>query len=346
MKDECNSETERLNTEAMEWLARGELTDPREQERFTSWVTRSPQHVSAFLAGKYWRDGLSDALAEMPTDVNQLLAGSDNVIDVGDRVPGARKRMLKLRVPRWVAALAASAAGMAAVALLFVPSARELFGIPSVYETSLGEQRSVALNDGSVVTLNTQSEIRVDFSEHERNIHLDSGQATFAVAHDSARPFRVHVDGGVIEAIGTKFDVRRLGDRTRVAVIEGRVRIRSSLANPAPAQLSAGEGATLLVAGAVTPPSQVDIPQVVAWQQRRLVFVDEPLSNIVDEFHRYTRVRLRVEGEAIGARRYSGVWDADRPDKLLSYLSTYGNLSVDREGEDYVIRAGREASSR
>ncbi|MEJ1960797.1 MAG: FecR domain-containing protein [Gammaproteobacteria bacterium] len=95
------------------------------------------------------------------------------------------------------------------------------------YSTAVGEQRVIELQDGSTVRLNTQSRIAVRLSEHTRDIRLISGEAIFKVHHDTARPFRVHTLGAFIQAVGTEFNVYRRADRTKVAVLEGRVQISS-----------------------------------------------------------------------------------------------------------------------
>ena len=217
-----------------------------------------------------------------------------------------------------------------------------------VYATSVGEQRTISLADGSLIALNTQSRVRVDYSDEARDIYLIDGQALFTVSHDSNRPFRVHVSGGpVVQAIGTKFDVRRLRNRTTVAVLEGRVQVTPSTNNvdtstPDPlvhrAKLGAGEAINVQDTGAMTTLAAVDLVEVNAWQQRRLIFKDRALSEIVEEFNRYNRQPIRIADDDLATRRYSGVWDADHPDVLFRYLLSDGDVTIDRNDERIVIR--------
>lgn len=339
---------ERLAAEAAEWAAREAHTNPVERDEFTRWLRRSPAHVKEFLLASGWNDALPADLAKWRIDADQLLSGSTNVIHVtGRTAPVARSRFHGFRWPR-LALIAFSASAAAAVALVAWPFVRD-FWPANIYATSVGEQRTVALSDGSIVAMNTQSRIRVDYSAEARTVYLSAGQAMFTVSHDAERPFRVHVDGGaVVQAIGTKFDIRRMADRTSVAVIEGRVQITpaesrrpgedSLIAMAERTRLAAGEAVTILDRGGMTPPATIDFADVNAWQQRRLMFRDDTLRDVVDEFHRYTRTRIRIEGEELAERRYSGVWDADRPEILLTYLSSYGNVSVHREGDGFVLR--------
>jgi transmembrane sensor len=94
-----------------------------------------------------------------------------------------------------------------------------------VYATTLGEQRSLALNDGSTVQLNSLSKIRIRYSQYERTVDLVEGQALFHVAKDSTRPFIVYSGQTRVRAVGTQFDVYRKADGIVVTVVEGRVAV-------------------------------------------------------------------------------------------------------------------------
>jgi ferric-dicitrate binding protein FerR (iron transport regulator) len=79
---------------------------------------------------------------------------------------------------------------------------------------------------------------------------------------------------------------------------------------------------------------------ISAWQQRRLVFTDDTLGDIAEEFSRYNRSpQIRIEGDALRARRFSGVFDADNPEGLLLYLAVDKSVVMDRDGDDVVIRS-------
>jgi transmembrane sensor len=216
------------------------------------------------------------------------------------------------------------------------------------YTTDVGEQRAIALKDGSTVVLDTQSRLRVQLSAHERSFYLE-GQALFSVAHDPSRPFRVRTAATMVEAIGTEFNVRtqRL---TTVAVLDGVVRLYSQesgnasehgsdgVPSVAPARLSAGEAVSINGSGEITGRMKVDRATVTAWEQRRLVFSRVSLEDIVREFNRYNRKgRLRVEGNA-ASLRFGGVFDATDPGPLLLLLAKNRSVVLQRSGDDVIIR--------
>jgi transmembrane sensor len=238
-----------------------------------------------------------------------------------------------------------------AIALLYFVPAHDA----NRYATGIGEQRTVALADGSVVTLNVATELDVEFTPQWRDIHLRSGQALFTVAHDSSRPFRVHVDETIVKAIGTKFDVRRAGGGTLVYVVEGRVRIEppelAALDDPsmrtprlAAFDLTPGEGTTIRQDGHVDPTARINLKAMSAWQSRRLVFEERSLGDIATEFGSYVRApKLIVEGAELRARLYTGSFDADRLDSFIDYLQRDASVEILRDGDRVIVRPAADA---
>jgi ferric-dicitrate binding protein FerR (iron transport regulator) len=123
-------------------------------------------------------------------------------------------------------ALAASVLLMIAAASAWIYTQRD------TYTTGIGEQRSIALADGSTVDLNSRSKLRIRYTDNERDVELLKGQAVFRVAKDHTRPFVVEANGTRVRAVGTQFDVYRKTSDTIVTVLEGRVAVASENASP------------------------------------------------------------------------------------------------------------------
>lgn len=345
-----------LADEAAEWLFRLEAASPEERRAFVRWLKSSKDAPDEVLLAKSTDILLRQLLRERPIELDDVHADVSNVTTLIAAQDAAAVSSVRLsKVPRadsrgrwaWISGLGVGLA--AAITLLVVepPFVSQLLH-PDVYTTAIGEQRSVELTDGSAVSINAKSSVRVTFTDDARDVYLNAGQAMFTVAKDPDRPFRVHVNGTVVQAIGTKFDVRRGAGRISVAVVEGTVQITteaagnrtaSALATLAAAtRVNAGEGVSVADAGRITPPTPISVADVSAWQQRRLVFADNTLAEIADEFARFNRTpQLRIEGEALRARRFSGVFDADTPEALLLYLSADETIAFDRHGDEIVI---------
>ena len=340
--------------QAADWHRVMQTAGPQERAAFWEWMRASPTHVRELLLADKLDEELGGIDPDHRIDIAALLAqASSNVAPIRDHLVFPIPNVERQRHPLlWIGRVAACAAVLAVTAGLtyFVADAR------GTYVTKLGEQRIFELEDGSVIYLNTQSRVKVRFTAQARDIYLRDGQAMFQVQHDAARPFRVHAADTVIQAIGTQFDVRLFPDRTMVSVVEGTVQVFANEekieAAPgkvtllAPAKITAGEGAVIDGGGKIEHSTRVDAEAVTAWRQQRLVFRDETLSHIASEFNRYnTTPRLRVEGEALGAKRFNGVFNARSPESLVAYLAQDAGIVFERNAGEVVIREVDAAGS-
>jgi transmembrane sensor len=79
--------------------------------------------------------------------------------------------------------------------------------------------------------------------------------------------------------------------------------------------------------------------KTVAWRERRLIFDDAPLEDVIYEFNRYNQSpRLTLEGVPPGSHHYNGIFDAADPDSLAELLSREPDLSIERRNGEIVIR--------
>lgn len=213
----------------------------------------------------------------------------------------ALKALVSGRSAPWILGL-----GLAAAALVSVVVVTQPFG--QTYRTGVGERRAVALADGSTIELNTDSVVRVRLSRARRAISLDKGQALFAVAHDTARPFVVTAGDTAVRAVGTRFEVYRTGAAVRVILAEGQVQV-SRANGPAPTMMRAGT--RLDVAGkAPARPVAVDVAAATGWTDGRLTFQDAPLAEAVAEVNRYSRKKVVLGPGTPADERVNGIFDA------------------------------------
>lgn len=330
---------------AAEWLERLKEAGPHDRAEFNRWLRESPRHVREILLATTWDTALGNMDPDRRIDVERLIAeASVNVVPVRS----SHSQTVHGRgVPSWpwTVSLGFGCAALVAAVILWSGAVSSLL-FPDRYATSTGEQRAIQLADGSVVALNTQSNVRVELSRYGRDVYLNAGQALFAVAHDANRPFRVHIGEAVVEAIGTKFDVYRRSDRTDVAVIEGRVEIDTEAPRTSAGtepqlgpQLGVGQMSSIVADGRVTAPQKVEVGDIGAWQQRRLVFRSTTLAEMAAEFARYNRSPVIViEDKELQARRFSGVFNADDPESLVTFLESDDEISIERQGDRFIVR--------
>jgi len=207
------------------------------------------------------------------------------------------------------------------------------------YATEIGRMQAVQLADGSRMELNTNTRVRTDVTAARRAVTLESGEAYFDVVHDANRPFIVYAGNRRITDLGTKFSVFRDGDDVRVLVREGRVRvdILNGAASATPVVAEAGHsvitkgGETLLLSK-----PERDITDDLSWRSGMLVFNQQTLVEAAEQFNRYNRRQLMVEGEARKIR-IGGSFKADNVEVFVLLLHRGFGLSVNDEGKRIVV---------
>lgn len=185
------------------------------------------------------------------------------------------------------------------------------------HRTGIGELREITLADGSRVWLNTASAINIQFDARERTVMLVEGEIFIATAQDSLRPFFVQTAHGRMQALGTRFNVRRSDDQTRLAVYEGAVQIRAA-ASGATRVVSAGEQAHFS-ASEIAATEAADVARE-AWTQGALIADNIPLRQVVEELRRYRRGHLGVADEVADLKVYGHfpIQDSDRVLRMLA----------------------------
>lgn len=320
---------------------------------FADWLMRSPTHIEAFLSIAALHGGLSAATA---ADGDWLEALIDRVQNNVLPIAGQREGLSRHKP----AAPAASSGhrrnwrglGFAAVVLVAV-SVGVVIGFwpssntPRQYVTGLGEQRAIVLEDGSIMQLNTNSIVAVQFDADSRGILLSQGEAIFDVKKDPARPFRVQSGGVTVQAIGTRFNVYRHNDETVVTVIEGRVAVEPTAVKSAGSndpqvqtnqpdagndvlttmalgtvvELIAGEQLSIRRDGAIIEqPEPINTQRTLAWMQRRVMFDNDTLAFVIAEFNRYNRTKLVINDAELRERRISGIFTVDDPEAFAEVL--------------------------
>jgi len=327
--------------EACEWLIafRTGPVGTDSKKELDAWLRRSPEHVRAYLElSAIWEDtALHDPNRLTSSEVHIARARSmpdDKVISM----PFPRERQVT-GIPGRRAGLAIALAAAMLLAAVGIGFALQR----GVYATEIGEQRSVTLQDGSVIDLNARSRIRVRYTSGTRRIDLIEGQALFHVSKDLARPFIVASGSTQVRAVGTQFDVNRKSAGIIVTVVEGRVAVLAPSAAPS-------EAGTLVAAGeqlSITDTSarkteRPDISAATAWTQHRLVFNSAALSDVVEEFNRYNARQLVIDTPELEGLGVVGVFSSTDPSALLRFLNAQPGVRVEERGDRiHIISTAR-----
>ena len=293
------------------------LAQRRERE---AWLAEDIRHARAYEdVGRVWER--ADGLRGNPTLL--ALKGAD---------------MAALQRPRWYPAsrIFMIAAVLLIVVLGSIGFTRAFLDSPSTnaYSTEVGVRRAEALVDGSEVVLNTDSALEIRYSRNRRDVDLERGEAQFTVAHDTTRPFVVHVGDGSITALGTRFLVRREANATVVTLLEGKVNVAQG---DKQRSLQPNEEARLARDSIAV--RAIDPVQVSGWLDGWLRFRDEALGEVVVEANRYSRRKLRLADAKIAGLKINGSFHAGDNASLASAIEQILPVRVEDRSGDIVLHA-------
>jgi len=299
-----------------------------------AWLAEAPRHRRAYADARQACDAAARHAADpqmMALRAAALTAGPDTRTPVWRMAAAIVGGVLLLgSASATVTAIQAPATSrIGAVAARLAP------GLPpsaALYRTAVGERSTVVLPDGSVATLNTDSVLKVAYSGTERGVRLLRGQALFEVAKNKRIPFQVYAADQRVTAVGTVFDVRLQGERVKVALVEGVVKV-------APVAGAAGRPAqqVTMTAGEVldAPPASAmvvrtaDTGRATSWREGVVVFDDAPLAEAVAEMNRYTTHPVRLADGDIGALRVSGVFRTGDPERFAQTMAEVFPIEVE-----------------
>lgn len=343
-------ERKTVQEQAAIWLAKLDGDQPSKATliAFRQWVNKDDSHRQAFeqLAAR-WGELNRLTQLSMPSEQRQQQAPvANNVLGISQS---------------W-----ASGAVMASVLLLVLTLWQWPADSNGIYSTAIGEQQTVQLNDGSVLRLNTNSRLRVDYSEQRRGIYLLQGEAHFEVAHNPEKPFEVYAGTGLVRAVGTAFSVRMQPKAVVVLVNDGVVEIDKLIppsatlpATPAATTTGAQPNAELAQLHAGTQgtyqrdtPEQVTLEQPealdseLAWLDGMLEFRNENLQDLVDEISRYTTLSIVVLDNKTRERKVGGLFKVGDTQAMLEALELSFGVQVDRIDSNTVYLSSPETQQK
>ena len=325
-----------IEEEAATWLIRRDsAAGANDDAEFTAWLAADVRHRAAYvrLTAAFDRTARLKNLRRdgMPIDADLLAR------------PG-RPSFKSVRGPWW--SLAAAVA-MVSVAVTWWWLQQ---GGAQTYRTEVGDMSRVILSDGSAVTLNTDSELRVRFTDAKRTVTLLRGEAQFAVAHNALRPFEVLARDRVVRAVGTVFDVRMSGEQSMtVLVTEGRVGVVPQASAETSAATTIIEAGEVITASAgslkVTRLSAAEASRRMAWRNDQLAFQGETLAEAVAEFNRYNRRQIRIEDSSLEQINVGGSFKPRDIDSFVAALErSFGIKVKSSDSRSVVLVRAREGS--
>jgi transmembrane sensor len=344
-----------IRTTAAAWLSRrdGGMTDDDETE-FALWLDADERHAQAFAEASASWDALDRVQAMRPAtgdvDPDLLLHPSLS----SGRKQGVRRA--------WLIAPVLAAALIAMGIFLRPTTVRETSSVTTqqVVSTELGGVRAITLPDGSVVHLNTETQIETTFTPVERRVLVTRGEAHFKVAPMAQRPFIVTAGRVSVQAVGTEFNVWLNAETIEVLVTEGKVSITSPRATTSTASVETASPAVSLVAGeraiipkeehtasvpkpVVTPVASEEAERALAWREQRLEFASTALAEVVAQFNRYNQHKLVIDPAAteLSSVRFGGSFRPDAQEALVRLLEANFGVKAERRATETILRTAK-----
>lgn len=363
-KQQLNADIKRQQAaaeQAATWLIEMQDPDDATKRAFADWLRQSPENIREYIAVK----SLWGEMADLPEDpsIQALLDQSlqeDSIINlpktghVGTAVTSPRS------TPRQYIWLVAASV---LLCLLLTTFWIGPVSPHNIYTTGVGEQKSIPLNDGTIVTLNTRTRLKINYSEQHRDVELLDGEALFEVAKDTSRPFRVITDNSIARAVGTQFNVRKRVQETTVTVVEGIVDVnllarnandptrqpgrgtpdkavvqhdKSGPQHSATVRLTVGQEALVQGHDKQIQVTHNSTDKVLSWRERRLIFNADTLKAVVAEFNRYNEIPLEIRDAELEPLRISGVFHSNDRESFVAFLVTTDIARVEKRKDGKI----------
>lgn len=331
----------------------GELS-PADSAQLEAWLAASPANRERYgRLVRLWKEGMEDYVGYETADpdraweaLRQRLGEDASLLPTpplqeGATVPEARtvfhpRLADKLaRVRRWTLA--------AALVLLSVGIGLwQYLGRQQVtqYATTIGQQRTIALPDGSTVVLGPQTHFQLPrkFNKTDRTVILLDGQAHFDVVHQTQQPFIVDMDLASVRDIGTSFTITRTADSIIVAVSAGRIAFREKETGET-REVSAGGSLCLY-----TTQHRGQIRVIAAGDALR--WDDAPLSQVIDALEKHYGTTIRLEDTTIAQKRLTIHLDGESLEHAIQVICVSLNLQSAPDGTGYILRNSAGGSSK
>lgn len=290
--------------QALDWLILLEDADDACRARFREWLAATPANAEAFHHAQHcWQSPVLVAAAE--------------------RLEKHRQQTPKRS--RYIGRTLAVAASLLLVVGITLHSDL-LLRLRADHVTAVGQRQSLDLADGSRVLLNTNSAFSSQIDERQRVTHLLRGEAYFDVARDSSRPFEVTAGPVRVSVRGTAFAVRYLGDEAEVSVEHGEIEVHARN-NDTRIYLSSGDSIRVGPDGVGSRTHGTTASQL-AWVQRRLVFDNRPLREVLDELQRYYPGWIINSNARLNDLRITGNYRLSEPATIMRSLAEVASAQL------------------
>jgi len=349
-----------LTSEACAWIAQleSESTKSDDLAAFKEWVERSPVHKKEIKR-----------LALLSSEISVL---TDMAVPL--KAAADQRRKFSFLEKTFFRSKFRYLTGIFSLLTVFfvgdhiLQNSRISVDEPLLYTTQVGEHREILLSDGTLLDLNTDSKIEVDYSLERRKVRLLKGEAFFQVAHNAKRPFIVYAGEKSVRAVGTAFVVSLMPKKFEVTVTEGKVELSHKVNNepgqnknrkPIVASSTGGQELAILPAATiyldagetvaydssyqkllrdelVRSVSEQEIKRKLSWQDGLLDFSETPLIDVINDLSRYTSMNIEISDPELRNLKFGGLFRTNELQALFNALETTFDIEIERISDKHV----------
>jgi transmembrane sensor len=211
------------------------------------------------------------------------------------------------------------------------------------YQTAYGETQTINLPDGSRVTLNANSILRLKrfgfVSAPIREVFLD-GEAEFSIKHKSDNQrFIVKTSQKLeVEVLGTEFSVFARGRGSKVVLTKGKVKVNYGIGKQQHSiMMKPGDLVSLDKKGEVKLKEIQNVKIYTAWKSHRFIFDNTSLEEITYQIEETFGVHIQINSADLANRTVTGTFSAEQADDLIAILQELLTLQYEKNSDGTVV---------
>lgn len=325
----------KIENEAQTWLLRvmsDDMTN-EEQQEFDIWFNQSQAHQKAYnKAQQVW-----SKLDILEDDFLSDFETNSNLTEIEqDQSPPSIKNKPAIYQYQWFKQAAAILICVTGLGVYYKDEV--IINLTADMKTAQGEQTTKFLSDGTKLTLNTDSAIRLNYSKQFRRIRLLKGEIYLEAKTNANRPLIIETNQGSAKAVGTAFAVQQTSNKMVVTVTEGIVAVTKA-GNHSPkedALLRLNQSISLGTNGSSNQAYKVNASENLAWRVGKIIFKDKPISQALNELDRYFPGKI-IKLTFLNERaKINGVFQKDKIQDAIKAVASTQNKTVSFTPGNYL----------
>ena len=212
----------------------------------------------------------------------------------------------------------------------------------TTYETASNEKRNVELIDGTSITLNPDTKIKVaqDYNTKNRTVSMTSGEALFSINHKDDLPFIVNLGDIYVQDIGTVFNIKRDENFLKINVISGIVTV-NKISTEETRKLYAGTSIIFDNINDNFNEIKVDSPAIKV-NVAPLNFDNTPLIDVIKVIQKKFDKNIQIETDSISKRRLTAKLEDVPFENILEIICRTLNLEYTLKDNIYILHEKKD----